>query len=110
MPNKQLAVTLSGATVFVTPKISKGYITGLASAALAISGQSISLIDSFTPDASVGNPTPTPVTRVLGTWTKGSGQSILLWENQLKDVMVIGTASAVGAISGDIVTVAWKLV
>ena len=110
MPNKQVQVTLSGTALFVTPKISKGYITGLAAPATGVSGQAISLIDAFTPDASVGNPTPTAVTRILGTWTKGSGQSILLWENQLKDMMVVGTASAVGTISGDVVTVAWKLV
>lgn len=111
MPSKQVAVTLSGTTVFTTPSIMKGTITGFTALAplVGTSGQMLSLIDSFTPDASNGNSTPTAVTRVLGSWNTVSGTQLVLKDEELRGMVALGTVTAAGAVSGDTVTVGWKL-
>lgn len=88
--------TSGQAVLFTTPTIQKGRITNLSVDQQGSSTRLIKLIDTFTPDASAGTPSPTVQQKVRLQVTLVQGTVFTRDQNSLKDVECLGILEAVG--------------
>ncbi len=95
MPTVNVTANTTPQTLFVTPKHKKGKITSIIVDNQSTALKTITIQDVFTPDPSVGTPSPTEQTKNRLQLSVNAGLTATLDETSLRDVEVLGTAKAV---------------
>lgn len=83
-------------TIFATPKHQTGKVTAINIDNQSAGARTLIFQDIFTPDASVGQTSPTEQTVVRLQITIAAGQSVSVDKNTLEDLRFLGTAKVVG--------------
>jgi len=78
-------------TLFATPPIKKGKLSSVLIDNQSAALRTIHLRDDFTPDPSVGTPSPSAQTIEIGQWSVGAGLTAAVPETELKKKEVRGT-------------------
>jgi len=95
MPTATASANTAAQTMFVTPVIKKGKIKSVNIDNQDTSDHTIRLIDTFTPDASNGTPSPSVQTLYPRQWTVGKGLTADISEKELKGLDILGTCQVV---------------
>jgi len=91
------SVITTATTLFTTPEHQKGVITGLNVDNQSAVALTLILQDVFTPDASVGQTSPSLQTIARLQISVAAGQSISVDRNSLENINILGIAKMLGS-------------
>src|ERR1035437_2525621 len=94
MANKRVTANTVAQTILTADKVHKVKLSSVIVNNGSAGARTVTIQDIFTPDASEGNATPTPVTKMLAELQVGAGLTGTLSE-ELKDVEGFGVVSAI---------------
>ena len=99
MATARCTAAVAGAALFTVDLAHRGKLTNMTIDNQAALLAEISLVDTFTPNASVGTPTPAPHSIIRKVISVPAGLSQNLSKHDLKDVDVFGALTCVGSIT-----------
>ena len=95
MPTSRATADTVPIVMFETPGVAKGKLTSVKIDNQGAAPRTITLQDTFTPDPSVGAPTPASVTIDRFHITIGAGVTTIVSKDELKDVEILGRCEVV---------------
>lgn len=96
MPTAKATSHTTAQALFSTPEHVVGKITAINIDNQSGGNRTLRIQDEFTPDPSVGTPSPVPETKERFQITVSAGQSVSVDKNSLENIRILGDCKSIG--------------